>query len=225
MPPYKCPFCSFTNINKSNLKTHLNKKKLCYNKNELSNFIINNHKLINKLQKNNNKLEQKIKELNNENKELIKNSKTTNNINNITNNNIIIPITNNFINNNVSKPIKKGIVYLIQPAELIGTYRYKVGFSENTRFKRLLKDYKVGTRFLCILEINNPDMVEKQILNEFNNYYKLLCGNEYFICNNENDIINRFYNIVYPIDLTKYMANSVGVQKSNKTFFIRSNSV
>ena len=54
MPPYKCPFCSFTNINKSNLKTHLNKKKLCYNKNELSNFIINNHKLINKLQKKDN---------------------------------------------------------------------------------------------------------------------------------------------------------------------------
>ena len=49
-----------------------------------------------------------------------------------------------------------GIIYFIQPTELIGTNRYKIGCSENTELDRVKKGYKKGTRYIFIIECNNP---------------------------------------------------------------------
>ena len=48
----------------------------------------------------------------------------------------------------------KGLLYLIQPAELVGTQRYKIGYSKNNDLTKFRKDYKKGSRFLDIYEYN-----------------------------------------------------------------------
>jgi hypothetical protein len=59
--------------------------------------------------------------------------------------------------------MNRGIIYLIQPTELIGTYRYKIGCSENTELDRVKKGYKKGTRYIFIMECHDPFILEKQI--------------------------------------------------------------
>ena len=49
----------------------------------------------------------------------------------------------------------KGLLYLIQPAELVGTQRYKIGYSKNNDITKFRKDYKKGSRFLDIYEYGN----------------------------------------------------------------------
>jgi hypothetical protein len=73
-----------------------------------------------------------------------------------------------------------GIVYFIQPAELIGTNHYKVGFSRNTKLERLISGYKNGSRYIIILECNEPYMLEMTIKKEFKKKFILIAGTEYF---------------------------------------------
>jgi hypothetical protein len=73
-----------------------------------------------------------------------------------------------------------GIIYFIQPTELIGTNRYKIGCSENTELDRVKKGYKKGTRYIFIIECNNPYVLEKNIKKIFNEKFKLIAGYEYF---------------------------------------------
>jgi hypothetical protein len=91
--------------------------------------------------------------------------------------------------------MNKGIIYLIQPAELIGTNRYKIGMSNNPDLERCKNGYKKGTRYLCIMECNNPLKIENEIKKIFNTKFKLIAGNEYFE-GIENDILNVFLEIV-----------------------------
>jgi uncharacterized C2H2 Zn-finger protein len=76
--------------------------------------------------------------------------------------------------------MNKGIVYLIQPGELVDTCRYKIGCSQNIKLKRLTTGYKSGTRYILIMECENPFEVEKNIKNIFNKKFKLIAGHEYF---------------------------------------------
>lgn len=73
-----------------------------------------------------------------------------------------------------------GIIYFIQPTELIGTNRYKIGCSENSELDRVKKGYKKGTRYIFIIECNNPFVLEKNIKKIFNEKFKLIAGYEYF---------------------------------------------
>lgn len=75
--------------------------------------------------------------------------------------------------------MNKGIIYLVQPAELVGTQRYKPGFSNSPTLKRF-RGYKNGTRYLCIAEAVEAKKLETKILNEFRKKFKLIAGNEYF---------------------------------------------
>ena len=75
--------------------------------------------------------------------------------------------------------MNKGIIYLIQPAELVGTQRYKPGFSNSPTLKRFL-GYKNGTRYLRIAEAIEAKKLETKILDEFRKKFKLIAGNEYF---------------------------------------------
>ena len=74
-----------------------------------------------------------------------------------------------------------GIVYLIQPAELVGTNRVKVGCSNKSDLSRVTKGYKKGTVSLCICSTEEPFELEKTLLNLFKERFELLAGNEYFI--------------------------------------------
>ena len=64
--------------------------------------------------------------------------------------------------------INKGIIYLIQPAELVGTNRYKIGMSNSPDLERCRHGYKKGSRYLAIMECNNPLVLEQNIKKIFN---------------------------------------------------------
>jgi len=76
--------------------------------------------------------------------------------------------------------METGIIYLIQPAELLGTNRYKIGCSKKNNLKRCSNGYKKGSRYMCIMECNKPLILEKKIINKFNEKFKKICGNEFF---------------------------------------------
>lgn len=88
-----------------------------------------------------------------------------------------------------------GFVYLIQPCELKGTNRFKVGASSLSNLSRL-KSYKSGTRYICFFECKDAFDTEKTLIKEFNARYKLIAGREYFEVNQEEDAIALFMNIV-----------------------------
>ena len=73
-----------------------------------------------------------------------------------------------------------GTIYLIQPAELVGTDRYKIGCSAKNDLERPRKGYRKGSRFIYIMECSNPFEVERQIKKKFNSLFKLIAGNEFF---------------------------------------------
>ena len=61
----------------------------------------------------------------------------------------------------------KGIIYLIQPFEFLGTNVYKIGCSKKNNLQRC-NSYKKGSRFLSIHECNNPYMIEDYLKKHFN---------------------------------------------------------
>ena len=76
--------------------------------------------------------------------------------------------------------MSKGIIYLIQPSELVGSNRYKIGCSKSPDLKRCNTGYKKGSRYICIMECTNPLKLETQIKNKFNNIFTLIAGTEFF---------------------------------------------
>lgn len=86
-------------------------------------------------------------------------------------------------------------VYLLQPAELVGTNRYKIGMSRIDDLSRV-RSYKKGTRYIMICECNDALDTERRLIKEFNKCYSLIAGNEYFEINDELEMINRFNSIV-----------------------------
>ena len=84
----------------------------------------------------------------------------------------------------------KGIIYLIQPAELLGTNRFKIGCSTKSDLSRC-NSYKRGSRYICILECDEPLKLEKQLKDKFNSIFTLIAGKEYFE-GDEKIILNTF---------------------------------
>jgi len=89
----------------------------------------------------------------------------------------------------------KGLLYLIQPAELVGTQRYKIGYSKNNDITKFRKDYKKGSRFLDIYEYERAPLLVSEIRNNFNNKFKLVAGRTYYE-GNETDIKKNFNAII-----------------------------
>lgn len=73
-----------------------------------------------------------------------------------------------------------GILYLIQPEELIGTDRYKIGMSNNNDLVRCKNGYGKNSRYIIIGECPNPLEIENKVKIEFKNKFKLIKGQEYF---------------------------------------------
>jgi hypothetical protein len=114
-----------------------------------------------------------------------------NNHNNHSNNNNInthsnpitynnLPIINNPIPPFITQHPHSGILYLVQPAELIGTQRFKIGCSQQHKLYRLTNGYKIGTKYLCIMESPHVRKIEHEIKSIFNHKFILIAGTEYF---------------------------------------------
>jgi transposase-like protein len=89
----------------------------------------------------------------------------------------------------------EGTIYLIQPAELLGTNRYKVGCSAKNDLNRCKTGYKNGTRYLHIMACNEPFKIEAKVKELFKAKFSLIAGREYFE-GDETEIKAEFYNIV-----------------------------
>ena len=85
--------------------------------------------------------------------------------------------------------MKKGIVYLVQPAELVGCNRYKVGRSKHLDLRRVIEGYNKGTRFLVIIETYIKKLFRQQ--------YVCVSGTEYFECEDECQARRLFFDTVY----------------------------
>ena len=85
-------------------------------------------------------------------------------------------------------------VYIIQPAELRNTDRYKIGMSSKSDLSRV-RSYRNGTRYIAIIECIDYIYVERLLIKHFNKNYKLIAGCEYFE-GDELCMINSFINIV-----------------------------
>lgn len=89
----------------------------------------------------------------------------------------------------------QGTIYLVQPEELLGTKRFKIGCSAKNDLERFKNGYKKGTRFIHIMECTDPFTLESEIKKVFNEKFKLIAGKEYFE-GDEIEMKNEFYKIV-----------------------------
>jgi hypothetical protein len=89
----------------------------------------------------------------------------------------------------------RGIIYLVQPSELIGTDHYKIGCSTNTDLEIISNFYKKDTSYLSIMECKNPFELKKKIKCIFNEKFSLIAGNDFFK-GDELEILDEFINIV-----------------------------
>lgn len=87
-----------------------------------------------------------------------------------------------------------GIIYLLQPCELVGTNRYKIGMSSKTDLSRI-KSYKNGSRYISIMECKNYLNVERIIKQEFDLKFKRIAGREFYE-GDEQEMLDMFINIV-----------------------------
>jgi hypothetical protein len=112
---------------------------------------------------------------------------------------------------------EKGLLYLIQPAELVGTSRYKIGYSRTNDLNKFRKDYKKGSRFLDIYEYDHSPLLVREIRNNFNNKFKLVAGRTYYE-GNENDIKKNFNAIINNHALANN-SNANNVNNSNNLLY------
>lgn len=92
---------------------------------------------------------------------------------------------------------KKGSIYFVQPKELIGTNRYKIGCSaENNLLRFKQGGYNRGTRYIIVLECNEPFKLETKIKNSFNIRFDKISGYEYFE-GNEDEMQKLFYELFF----------------------------
>jgi hypothetical protein len=90
-----------------------------------------------------------------------------------------------------------GYIYLLQPAELVGTDRYKIGISSKDNLNRL-RSYGNGTRYMFFIECDDFFRIENRLKKAFNDCkdIKLIKGFEYFEGKQE-IIMKIFFKIVY----------------------------
>ncbi len=91
-----------------------------------------------------------------------------------------------------------GIIYLIQPCQLLGTNRYKIGCSKKSDLSRM-KNYLKGTRFLGTFIVQNPLKVEAKLKKLFSKKFNCYAGKEWFE-GNEYDITTTFTKFVLDIN-------------------------
>lgn len=88
-----------------------------------------------------------------------------------------------------------GIVYILQPSELLGTNRYKIGCSTNISLSRCINGYNKGSKYISINYCEFPFKLENELKKKFKENFTLISGKEYF----EGDIfkmLNIYFDII-----------------------------
>jgi len=111
-------------------------------------------------------------------------------------------------------------VYLIQPALVIGTNRYKIGMSQQPDLRRI-RSYHKGTRILSMNFVSDPAHIEERLKERFRKKYKLICGSEYFQ-GDEQSMLTDYMNIILDNKTTNKHIKIKPSKKNNiiKTPFI-----
>ena len=73
-----------------------------------------------------------------------------------------------------------GIVYFIQPAEHVGTDRYKLGCSRESCTRRVDLGYNDGTVVHLVEHVGDPFEVERALVRRFNERFTRVGGREFF---------------------------------------------
>lgn len=115
----------------------------------------------------------------------------------------------------------KGIVYLIQPVELVKCRRFKIGCSRTPDLSRCKNGYNNGSRYICIMECYEPVSVETELIKCFKQKFKLVGGNEYFE-GDELQLRDEFYNVVKKC--SELYKNKIFVKKTNIPILINQNN-
>lgn len=108
-----------------------------------------------------------------------------------------------------------GYIYLLQPAELVGTNRYKIGISSKDNLNRL-KSYGNGTRYIFFMECIDFLHIENKLKDAFNKSecIKLIKGKEYFE-GDECNIIKIFMTVIWDTKL-KHIVDRDRVKQTNQ---------
>jgi hypothetical protein len=85
--------------------------------------------------------------------------------------------------------MEKGVIYLIQPKELIGTRTYKIGCLRNHNHE----GFK-GSRIVCIIECDNQYDVEHHIKSDMEKQFEgdLITGDITIIKNDFIKLVNKY---------------------------------
>lgn len=111
----------------------------------------------------------------------------------------------------------EGMIYLVQPAELVNTPRYKIGCSKESTPERIIKGYRKGTRFICFSLCSEPHKKENILKSKFNEKYKLIAGNEFYEINSsEAHLISYFIECFHEIIKHEQKINNVENTKENE---------
>ena len=224
MVKYMCSICNKEFTTNYGLKKHINKKIPCVIKNaeQKGRFQCNgcNHNFSS-----NQMLQVHILNtcqiIKNKEKKYIENATMQTQIDNLTNTVNELKLALNAQKTEIiyvpkiieNTDITTGIVYLIQPEELLKTNRYKIGCSTKSDLSRITA-YKKNSRYLYIAECINPYILETNIKNTFNNKYTLIAGKEYFE-GDEKNIVNDFVKIVNDYNNEIYDANNYATDITN----------
>lgn len=90
--------------------------------------------------------------------------------------------------------MEEGIIYLVQPAELVETDRFKIGFSSKPTLDWKNK-YQQGSRFICLMESPGCPILKNIICAQFKKKYDMIAGPDCFE-GDEKEIIQDFFLIV-----------------------------
>lgn len=110
-----------------------------------------------------------------------------------------------------------GYIYLLQPAELVGTDRYKIGISSKDNLNRL-RSYGNGTRYMFLLECDDFFRIENRLKKAFNECrdIKLIKGFEYFEGKQE-IIMKIFFKVVYEDKIKDFICQDDTMDTMNIT--------
>ena len=72
-----------------------------------------------------------------------------------------------------------GMLYLVQPANLLNTFTYKIGMSKNLTMSRI-NSYGAKTKIHRVASVDDVVETEKKLIAEFEENFKLHKGKEYF---------------------------------------------
>jgi uncharacterized C2H2 Zn-finger protein len=194
MIEHKCPTCEKIYNKKNDYIRHINKKRLCKKKikNEIPIEIDYDQQILSK--------------------NILLNTKKEINICNNDEKNILN--TNNVINND-----NEGYVYLLQIYDLIKNCNiYKIGKTKRYAYDRM-KEYTQGMKILVIENVSDRNIIENNILLEFNKNSKIIkCekGNEYFLCDDTIYIKNKFKEIL-SLDNSQQIIQTININVLNNT--------